>query len=126
MHKEYQLAGARLWKVFKQSNFSTKKILHFLLGEQNEHKVTEGGLKEYGLLKVYEEYGEEVMREARNYLGKETLRQIQEGKLEEYIEAKKLKDKEKFRRYVGIFVEELEQGFLRKRLPKDKVYELQH
>jgi hypothetical protein len=44
--------------------------------------------------------------------------------LDEYIDAKKLKDKNKFKKYVEIFVEELLQGFLRKRLPKDKVYEL--
>lgn len=61
------------------------------------------------------------MQEAKKYLAAETLRQIREGKLETYINAKKLKDKEKFRKYVNIFVEELEKGYLRKRLPKDKV-----
>jgi hypothetical protein len=61
------------------------------------------------------------MREARLYLAAEALRQIREGKLEDYINAKKLKDKEKFRRYVEIFVNELENGYLRKRLPKDRV-----
>jgi len=66
-----------------------------------------------------------VVKEARNYLASETLKQIKEGKLIQYIESKKLKDKEKFKKYVEIFIEELEQGFLRKRLPKDKVYELQ-
>ena len=79
------------WKVFKNSSNSTKKILHFLLGERNEHKITEAGLKEVGLHKVYEEFGEKVMREARNFLADETLRQIKEGRLEEYIEGKKLK-----------------------------------
>jgi hypothetical protein len=38
---------------------------------------------------------------------KETLRQIQEGCLEKYFEHKKIKDKEKFRRYIQIFIEEL-------------------
>jgi hypothetical protein len=47
------------------------------------------------------------MREARIYLARETLRQIKGGKLDDYITAKKLKDKEKFKRYVDIFVEEL-------------------
>lgn len=46
--------------------------------------------------------------------------------MEDYIDNKKLKDKNKFKKYVEIFVEELQQGFLRKRLPKDKVYELHH
>ena len=36
------------------------------------------------------------------------MRQINDGKLREYIDAKKLKDKTKFRKYVQIFVEELE------------------
>jgi hypothetical protein len=58
-------------------------------------------------------------------LAEETLKQISEGRLDEYISAKKLKDKNKFRRYVKIFQEELGDGFLRKRLPKEKVQELQ-
>jgi hypothetical protein len=125
MVREGHRAAARLWKVFKNSSNSTKKILHFLLGERNEHKITEAGLKEVGLHRVYEEFGEKVMREARNFLADETLRQIKEGRLEEYIEGKKLKDKQQFKKYVEIFVEELEAGFLRKRLPRDKVIELQ-
>lgn len=52
----FQTAAARLWKTFKNSTVSTKKILHFLLGEKNEHPISEEGLKEYGLLKIYEAY----------------------------------------------------------------------
>lgn len=115
------MAAARLWKHFKNSTVSTKKILHYLLGERNEHPINEAGLKEYGLTKIYDAYGEQTMREARTYLAQETLRQIAQGRLEVYISAKKLKDKEKFRKYVEIFVEELENGYLRKRLPKEKV-----
>lgn len=62
--------------MFKQSAISTKKALHYLLGERNEHKITDGGLKEFGLLKIYEEHSEKVMKEARGYLASETLRQI--------------------------------------------------
>jgi len=40
------------------------------------------------------------MKEARSYLANESLRQIEEGKLEDYINSKKLKDKERFKRYV--------------------------
>lgn len=74
---------------------------------------------------MYEEYSEKVMREARNFLAAQTLSQIREGKLSDYIDGKKLKDKQQFKKYVQIFVEELENGFLRKRLPRDKVMELQ-
>ncbi len=98
--KDFEVAGAKLWKTFKNSAVSTKKILHFLLGEKNEHPITNEALKEYGLLKIYELYDEETMKEARLYLASETLRQIREGKLDEYISGKRLKDKNKFRRYV--------------------------
>ena len=95
--------------------------MHYLLGEKNEHPITEAGLKEYGLLKIYESYDPETMLQARLYLQNEALRQISEGKLDEYINGKKLKDKEKFKKYVDIFVRELQNGYLRKRLPKDDV-----
>lgn len=61
------------------------------------------------------------MKEARIYLANETLNQIKQGKLNEYLSSKKLKDKDRFKKYIDIFVEQLEKGFLRKRLPKDKV-----
>ena len=96
-----------MWKIFKNSSVSTKKILHYLLGERNQHKITEDGIKQYGLQKIFETHGERLMREARIYLARETLRQIKGGKLDDYITAKKLKDKEKFKKYVDIFVEEL-------------------
>jgi hypothetical protein len=92
-NKDYQVVAAKLWKIFKNSTVSTKKILHYLLGEKNEHRITEQGIKEYGLQKIYEAYGERLVQEARRFLASETLRQIQDGKLESYITAKKLKDK---------------------------------
>jgi len=49
-----------MWKTFRQSAVSTKKILHYLLGEHNEHSITEAGLKTFGLHKIYEEAGERV------------------------------------------------------------------
>ena len=57
-----------MWKTFRQSATSTKKVLHFLLGEHNEHKITEAGLKEFGLNKIYDDAGEQVAAEARKYL----------------------------------------------------------
>ena len=101
---DYRAAAAKLWKTFKNSSVSTKKVLHFLLGEKNEHRITEAGLKEYSLHKTYDAYDSETMLEARLYLQREVLRQIAAGRLEEYINAKKLKDKPKFKKYVSIFV----------------------
>ena len=40
-----------------------------------------------------EEYDEKTIKLAKNYLREETLRQIKEGKVNDYIKAKKLKDK---------------------------------
>lgn len=115
------ILACRLWRTFQASSVSTKKVLHYLLGEKNEHRITEQGLKECGFQKIYEAHDEETLRQARVYLANETLRQIHEGRLNDYINAKKLKNKDKFKKYAAIFVEELESGYLRKRLPRDKV-----
>lgn len=61
------------------------------------------------------------MKEARIFLANETLNQIKDGKLNDYLKEKKLKDKDRFKQYIDFFVEELKAGYLRKRLPKDKV-----
>lgn len=45
------------------------------------------------------------MKEARIYLANETLNQIKQGKLNEYLSSKKLKDKDRFKKYIDIFVE---------------------
>lgn len=124
LHRDYLKAATKLWKIFSSSKVCTKKVLHFLLGDKNEHQTTAEDLREFGFSKLYEHYGEKVIRDARVFLLQETLRQIQEGVLESYFEHKKLKDKDKFQRYVKIFVEELQEGYLRKRLPREKVAEL--
>ena len=38
--KDYVKAGIKLWKTFSQSKICTKKVLHFLLGDRNEHQIT--------------------------------------------------------------------------------------
>ncbi len=65
-----------------------------------------------------------MVRESRKYLLSESLRQIKEGCLDAYFANKKIKDKEKFKKYVDIFIQELEEGFLKKRLSREKVAEL--
>lgn len=75
--KDYVRAGAKLWKAFSLSKICTKKVLHFLLGDRNEHQITAEDLREFGLTKIYDSFGEKVIREARAFLLKETLRQIQ-------------------------------------------------
>jgi hypothetical protein len=38
--KDYVKVAAKLWRAFSQSKICTKKILHFLLGDRNEHQIT--------------------------------------------------------------------------------------
>jgi len=104
-NEPYKILGTRLWRTFQASSVATKKVLHYLLGEKNEHRITEQGIKECGLHKIYEAHDEDTLRQARIYLANETLRQIREGKLHEFINAKKLKNKEKFKKYAAIFIE---------------------
>ena len=40
MNYDYLKAATKLWKVFSSSKVCTKKVLHFLLGDKNEHKTT--------------------------------------------------------------------------------------
>jgi len=41
-----------------------------------------------------------------------------------FLENKKMKDKDKFRRYVMIFIREVENGELKKRLGKERIEEV--
>ena len=38
--KEHVKVAAKLWRAFSQSKICTKKVLHFLLGDRNEHQIT--------------------------------------------------------------------------------------
>jgi len=64
------------------------------------------------------------MTKTRAFLASETLRQIKEGKLAKYIDDTKIRNKDAFRKYVEMFIQELESGVLSKRLPKSKIQEL--
>ena len=76
MNRDYLKAATKLWKVFSSSKICTKKVLHFLLGDHNEHKTTAEDLRVFGFSKLYDHYGERIIREARVFLLRETLRQI--------------------------------------------------
>ena len=95
--REYVKVAAKLWKAFSQSKICTKKILHFLLGDKNEHKITIEDLRQFGFAKIYDSYGEKLVRESRVFMMQEVLRQIKdENCLDVYFEHKKIKDKKKF------------------------------
>lgn len=86
--------AAKLWRAFSQSKICTKKVLHFLLGDRNEHQITNEDLRQFGFAKIYDSCGDKVVREARRFMLEEVLRQIkEENVLEQYFEHKKIKDK---------------------------------
>ena len=64
------------------------------------------------------------MMQAREFLGREVLRQFKEGCMDQYLEDKTIKDKERFKRYVRVFMEEVDEGIIRKRLSRNKIAEL--
>ena len=64
------------------------------------------------------------MEQAREFLGRQVVRQVLEGCVDRYLEDKRMKDKHRFKRYVGMFLEEVEEGVIRKRLSRDKIAEL--
>ena len=113
-----------MWQIFKKSSSNTKKTLHFLMGQKNEHPITDANLKECHLYHLYHQKGEDTMRKAREFLTALVLEQVRGGCIEAYLADKKMKDKEMFKKYVGMFLEELEEGVIRKRLPREKIGEL--
>lgn len=42
------IVAKRLWKIFKESNVTAKKMLHYILGEKNEHTINVKLLDKYG------------------------------------------------------------------------------
>ena len=65
---EYKIAAHQLWRAYVECPNKTRKILHFLFNENNEHKIKEKDLHAYGLWKIYEEHGSRVISKAKNYL----------------------------------------------------------
>ena len=54
--EEFKIAARDIWRAYVEGEIKTKKILHFVFNEKNEHSVTEAELKAYGLLDVYHSY----------------------------------------------------------------------
>jgi len=96
-------------------NVKTKKILHFVFNEKNEHQIKEQELKTYGLLGVYQHYGEEVISQAKNYLSKLAIDQIDESNILGYMKTRKMKKTEGFTEYVMSFRKELLGGYIKRR-----------
>lgn len=50
------IVAKKLWKIFKESTVTAKKMLHYILGEKNEHSINLKLLEKYGFREVYEEH----------------------------------------------------------------------
>ena len=121
MIEPYHKVAFKLWKQFKKSNCCNKKILHFLLGENNEHPITTSSLKKFDLLAIYQQEHEDILREARIFLSKEVLRQVTSNNVETYLLGRKLKSKARFAKYFQFFLEELRAGCLKRRMLKSQI-----
>lgn len=113
--EEFKLAARDIWRAYVGGDIKTKKILHFVFNEKNEHQVTEAELKAYGLLEVFQLYEMEVIVKAKNYLSRLAIDQIDEENIENYIKSRKMKKTEGFKEYILNFRKELLNGFIKRR-----------
>jgi hypothetical protein len=79
--EEYKMAARDLWRIYSAGDVKTKKILHFIFNEKNEHSINDCELRAYGLWEVYQQYGPGVISKAKNYLSKLALDQIDEDSI---------------------------------------------
>lgn len=117
-------AAHKMWRIFKKSKCHIKKILHFMLGAKNEHQISSSALRSFGLFRVYQEFDEATLTEARVFLSQEVQRQLEGEALDFYLKGRQLKEKGKFRKYMEFFLDELRAGCLKKRLLKAKIKEI--
>jgi hypothetical protein len=94
----------------------TKRILHFVFNERNEHPSSEAELRSYGLLATHQAYGEQTVSRAKNYLSKLAIDQIDEQNLDGYLMTRKIKRREGLKEYILGFRGELENGYLKRRI----------
>jgi hypothetical protein len=86
--------AVEIWKAYERSEIRTKRILHFVFNERNEHAVNEPELKTYGMWHILKEYGEEALCNAKNYLAKLAIDQLDHHSIDNYLSARKLKSKD--------------------------------
>ncbi len=82
-------------------------MLHYILGEKNEHSINFKLLDKYGFRDVYEEYPEWLINEAKAFLRIEALNQLKEANLIKYTSKRRIKNQEYFILYVKEFMTEL-------------------
>lgn len=114
--EEYKIAARDIWKAYVEGEIKTKKILHFVFNEKNEHLINENELKTFRLFQVYQEYDLPTISKAKNYLSHLATDQIEEESIDNYIKSRKMKKTEGFKEYILNFRKELEGGFIKRRV----------
>lgn len=109
-----EIAG-QLWEAFQASHSPTKRILHLVFNAANEHHTTEAELTEFGLTQIYHQHSEEDLAAARDYLAQVALWQVTPPRIEQYLQGRRLRDPQKFRTYLELFLQELREGCLKTR-----------
>lgn len=117
----FKKVAVEIWKAYEKSQIRTKRILHFVFNERNEHAVNEPELKTYGMWHILRTFGEEALCDAKNYLAKLAIDQLDHHSIDNYLSTRKLKSKDQFRGYILAFKCELEEGFLKRRINVDKL-----
>lgn len=112
----YKMAALEIWAAYSRGDIKTKRILHFVFNEKNEHMINDPELKTYGLWSIYHTYGEEVISQAKAFLSKLAIDQLDDQNIEGYLKTRKLKSKEGFKEYILGFKSELESGYLKRRV----------
>lgn len=105
--EEFKIAARDIWKAYVEGEIKTKKILHFVFNERNEHAINEGELRAYGLWEIYQLYDKSVIGQAKNYLSRLSVDQIDEENIDNYIKSRKMKKTEGFKDYILNFKKEL-------------------
>lgn len=105
----------KLWGVFLASSSPAKKIFHFLFNEFNEYRIRPADLRVFGLEEIYAECPAQVLAEARTLLTSLAVEQMDEENIDSYLETRRIKSPLKFKKYMLLFRQELEEGFLKKR-----------
>lgn len=82
--------------------------------------INDSELKTYGLFGIYQRFGEETVAQARTFLSKLAIDQIDRQNIEGYLKSRKLRTKEGFEEYILNFRAELENGYLKRRINVEK------
>jgi hypothetical protein len=72
-------------------------------------------LRSFGFEEIYQNYSAEEISIAKSLMTQLALEQLTEDNLDHYLSTRRIKDPEKFKRYIQLFMQELEDGFIKKR-----------